>query len=224
MKKIDFDKEWCVEHVDGAPFFTLPMALGFPTSFLPQFEYDFSMCYYKDMVLDYCTHVEMQMKITNAIIAKHLEDGKYFEKLIAKWNLGLVDLRRKYDDLMALDLGTLGDEELVKVYTDFFEYLTFKLYFPGLLDAFMFGADKLLFEKLGKYCSNVQEVFEVLTKPVNESFLKEYNDELIEIKKDISLIDKHIAKYRWINSNYCGSKPYCKDEVLNAIKGDLSSN
>ncbi len=174
-------------------------------------------------------------RLRESFIAKVNRNPKFLNYWLNLWKslLGeFIKSCKKCD----VDLKQLSDKELLALYKQFYDaYLEEYGVGIGIQDAFSMHADKfflpLIKEVAAKKRMASEEVFATLTAPITESFVAlEYKDRLALLdkvkkyslnEKVKKLIEKHAAKWFWIENNYAVQKvldcEYFTEKILTEL-------
>ncbi len=175
-------------------------------------------------------------RLRESFIAKVNKNPKFLNYWLNLWKhlLGKFTKACKNCDV---ELKQLSDKELLALYKQFYDtYLEEYGVGIGIQDAFSMHADKFFLPQIqeiaGKRGMASEEVFAILTAPVTESFVAlEYKDRLTllqQVKKHSlspkvkNLIEKHAAKWFWIENNYAVQKVldshYFTEKILTELQ------
>lgn len=242
-------EDWYMEHIDALPFYITFSAHGFTAKYKDSFlKYPFIIYYEKQQEIDWCTLCRHQKIIATSIIKRASKDNNYFSKLYLIWKKDFTKIFSHNRRLLKVDFSKLSNKELVDLSHKYYKFYT-DIHFPGFLDAFMFYADCRLYELLTvfyakkKMQESPQQLFAILTAPIEPSFIAKAEKELYEIaveflskgyKKEnlkkfanVNLeqrINNYLKKYFWLKSSYLGYKQYTKDDVLEDIENIIKEN
>ena len=227
----NFEKEsLSVEHVDCRWLYLEIPAYCFTTPFEGKtVPFSFVGAYVKGIEMDWITDKTDHGKISQDLLRKDSENNNYFSALHKKWLVEFDKMFSFYYRELEKDYSKATDHELKTKLEQVWELYTKKAIFPAMIDGFMFYADKKLHSLLNDYATEQKTdetpttLFSTLAAPVDDSFLKEFEEDLARIAKEKgknagTLVKEHCKKYSYINSSYGDYKEYTETDALERIK------
>ena len=219
-------KEWYLEHFDGCPAFTEMTGSGFTSelykSKIPV--YTINICFYSDGEGDWMTFPSDQKHIGKYIIKQFMRKDKSLEETYKEWLKNFDLLMKFYYNSFEKDLSNMSNNEIWNFANNVYIFYRKKVSMPGFIDGYMFYAAERFDELVKEFCEknnimNHPQIYSMLSAPIEPSFIKEEESDLIKIadKNDLSLIKKHIQKYSWVKSSYSGYKEYTFKDVKSEI-------
>lgn len=173
-------------------------------------------------------------RIREVFLKRLAKDRNYLEKLIKQWRVRIARFDAVLAKLDKLDFSKLSDEKLAEWYDRFFEAYTDEYkYFMVLGDAISMHADRYfvpVFEKvLGR---DFATVFPQLLTTNYLSFVEEENIDrhklITTFKKrgtmSKALLEKHAAKYFYIQNNYAKGVRLTSKDFEQLIREDAKTD
>jgi phosphohistidine swiveling domain-containing protein len=247
------NEELSIEHADGCPAFFDMTSIGFTSRLygtsLPS--YDVAISYFSQGEIDYITIIKNQQEVGRKIVEEYIRDKNIILSLNSEWMKNYGMMMENYYKEFQKDFNGLGDAELIEKSDKLFDFYVNKVSMPGLIDGFMFYADKRFAFLVEEFCkkNNISDHIKMaatLTASVEPSFLNEEEDNLVKIidavrerypKDEIvgvlrsesdrevgDLIKKHLLKYSWIKSNYFGYKEYSYADAISEIESLITKD
>jgi phosphohistidine swiveling domain-containing protein len=217
-----------VEHIDCRWLHLEVAAYGFTTPFLGSIvPFETVVACIKGPEMDWITDRSDHKKIFENLLEKDSKDKKFFANLHDDYSSRLKKMFLFYYENMNEDYSKFSDEKLKEKFKEIIERYTKEFVFAAFIDGFMFSADERLNELMKEFAlfnkteESANKLFSILSAPVEDSFLNEVENDLVEIvhqqskgKKIDGLVRAHAVKYSYINSGYGGYRPYSEKEVL----------
>jgi phosphohistidine swiveling domain-containing protein len=222
-------KEWYIQTFTGTPLhlmsaassgFTMKKFLGYGyTSFLHTFKNDLGEMYYS---------LEDLNRISKIIQRKIEENPDYLKEtkqLYEKLQLDSLALYKKID---LLDLEFSPDTQLYKLINQTMESTRTGVGIGHLIEAYALTVEESIKKELIKYTKEekeANELFILLTTPVQKSFTNESEEFLIKIansgdeKLREKMIYDYINKFGWVQNSYAGKKWITKESILEQLQG-----
>ena len=234
-------KELYHEHYDGCPIFMKMCIPGFTTKFynskIPAFT--IILNYFKNGEGDWFTLVSDQQKIGKYIISEFIKGGQRIKNLHRQWLKNFKLMLKFYYQEYPKNLSSLTNQKFLNWVDNFYKLYENKVVFPGLIDGYMFYADKRLNTLLRDFCvknniSNYPKIFSILSSQIKPSFIIKQQKDLKKIirlipknnlekslkinKKIAKLINNHLLIYSWTKSGYFGYQEYTIKDIKKEIK------
>jgi phosphohistidine swiveling domain-containing protein len=251
-------RRWYIQGINAVPAFVhsgdvsgikyMPKNFGFGyTNFLYIFKKDYVEYHYDRDSLEF---------LADKIMKRYFKDNSYLNRLLKMTEEDREPFYQylKKNILSKDDYSSkLDDQELVREYKKFFQlfcqvFSTSHLIEPLALTTDTRLRDLILRELTKKGLEkNFSQYFNILTQPISESFINNYNQDLkrvhylinkdhrlklsfknktvSQIKEALSddlkidkAIQEHLAKYFWINSNWRGGKDYTLANLIKLLR------
>jgi len=240
LKKLS-QEEWYIEHTDAKPFFISPHVRAFVRGLHPA-AYSIILNYYREGEMDWMTLIKEQIKLYEKVINKQKEDNNYWQKVFKKWLKKEEEFRKFYNKLVAKNIRIIPDKKLIGDIKKYVSFVDVSRRFSSIIDPFTFIVEtefKKMLVKFGEKSKiDINEAYDILTRPEFPSFFNARDIELADLAKNIlrkgkkiipeslkskeiyKKIQSHIKKYSWIkmNSFTDGGKAYGFNEVFKEIR------
>ena len=242
LKKLS-QEEWYVEHMDAKPFFVSPHVRAYIRGLHPV-AYSVALNYYREGEMDWMTLCKEQRKLYKKVINEQKENNNYWQKIFKKWLRREKEFKKFYNKLVAKNIRIISNKEIVKDIKKYVSFVDQSRRFSSIIDPFTLVAEtefrKMLvkFGEKSKIDIDINEAYDILTRPEFPSFFnardielanlvknilkkeKKVNQRLLTSNKSYKKIQNHLKKYSWIkmNSFTDGGKPYDFNEVVKETK------
>lgn len=199
----------------GSGFFIKEKTSLSYTGFLYEFKEDFGRIAYS---------VKDLKSLSGSLLAKLDKNELYFEELKNIYDEDLKVSEAFYEELLSKNLSNLSDYALSNYLKRASQAINTSVGVGHLIEPFAIITDEKLKIDLSVYIKDekkLNELFVVLTTPIQKSFSQESENLLIEIynaKNKEPLIKDYISKFFWIKNSYSGRHKITKEEILEQSK------
>jgi len=220
-------KDWYIQTFTGTPLhlmsaassgFSMKKYLGYGyTNYIHTFKHDLGEMYYSFEDLN---------RLSGIILGKINENPNYLNETKQLYERLQQDSLALYKKIDMLDLEFAPETEIYKLIEQTMESTRTGVGIAHLIEAYALTMEERIKKELSQYASNekeTNELFILLTTPVQKSFSNESEEFLIKIAniKDEKIRERavydYINKFGWVQNSYAGKKWMTKHEIMDQL-------
>lgn len=214
-------QEWYHQRFDGSPlylFFIGEAEVKKEKRKPKGTEADIRVCFFQEGKADWYLSQRDIKRGAEVLLRLAKRQPLLSKKLLKAWQKDEEAFQKFFDDFLSLNLRRFSDEELEKLFKQYFKLAISRFTSSAIIDHFALGTDELLAQLIRKEIgggikkeSDFTKIFSVLTSPVYQSFINEAEIHLLKIadkahKKGLAFVADDIQHYQrqyfWIKNNY----------------------